>query len=567
MTLKLEAIFKKLSLNTWALICIFLVTCAMMLPMAQMGIPDGFDLLQHVRFADAYHDAISSGDLVPAWAANDNFGFGSIGIRYYPPLAYILLALTKMLVGTWYDSFWINSFFWMFLGCAGVYFWAREWLNEPRAFFASLLYAIAPYHTFQIYQAVLFAEFAASAIIPFCFLFLTRLCRTRSRLDTLLFSISLSLLILTHIPSTIIGCIGMGVYAILIIDRSKIFSTSRHLITAFIASLASTAFHWMKLVTEMNWVMHNSPQYSSSGFYDYQRYFFPIYLISPSQRYVEKEFWQLDTMIAITILFAIPSIIFLGVKKWRKDDGSLAWRQHLPVFLTGVFSIFMLSIASSLVWKYVPILPKLQFPWRWLLVATAVAPVSFVIALSKLMPGRRILSRGSVYLNISFVLCLAFFAITQNIIPSLPLERRVFEGKVSGMNDVEACPCWWPIWANSAAFIAAEKVTAGSRGVTVASWKSETRSFVVEAGEVNEARIATFYHPYWKAAVNGVETAVSKDDSGVLLVSIPAESAEVWLTFREPFPIRAAKVVSLVSWLIIVFGVAMMIKIRRRGLL
>ncbi|MEP6705109.1 MAG: hypothetical protein ABJB34_09930, partial [Acidobacteriota bacterium] len=74
MTLKLEAIFKKLSLNTWALICIFLVTCATMLPMARMGIPDGFDLLQHIRFADAYHDAILSGDVVPAWAANDNFG-------------------------------------------------------------------------------------------------------------------------------------------------------------------------------------------------------------------------------------------------------------------------------------------------------------------------------------------------------------------------------------------------------------------------------------------------------------------------------------------------------------
>lgn len=99
-----------MSINNWtALTIILLAVSAIMLPMAFMGIPDGYDLMQHIRFAEVYHDSILAGNFFPSWGADDNLGFGSIGIRYYPPVAYFILALTKIVTGNWYDSFWINS--------------------------------------------------------------------------------------------------------------------------------------------------------------------------------------------------------------------------------------------------------------------------------------------------------------------------------------------------------------------------------------------------------------------------------------------------------------------------
>ena len=257
--------------NKSALVCLFAIACALMLPMAFWGIPDSYDLPQHIRFANAYLNTFMSGGLIPQWAGNDNFGLGSVGIRFYPPFAYFFLAGTRWLVGTWYDAFWINSLFWMFMGCTGVYLWAREWLKVPQAFLAAVLYAIAPYHTFQIYQAVLFSEFAAAGIIPFCFLFLTRTCRKRDFSNTLLFSMSVALLLLTHIPSSVIGSVSLGVYAILIIDRRRFIASVLRLGIAAAAALAASAFNWIKLVTEMSWVRHNTKDFSSTGFYDYQR--------------------------------------------------------------------------------------------------------------------------------------------------------------------------------------------------------------------------------------------------------------------------------------------------------
>ncbi|HEX3101300.1 MAG TPA: hypothetical protein VHQ01_05895, partial [Pyrinomonadaceae bacterium] len=79
---------------------IILVVSAVILPMAFMGVPDGFDLMQHMRFAAAYKDAILSGELIPRWPAKDNFGFGDIGIRYYPPLAYYVLGAVRIISGS-----------------------------------------------------------------------------------------------------------------------------------------------------------------------------------------------------------------------------------------------------------------------------------------------------------------------------------------------------------------------------------------------------------------------------------------------------------------------------------
>ncbi len=154
-------------ISPWVSVAIiFAVVAAVILPMALMGIPDGFDLMEHMRFAAVYHDSILNGSLTPVWAANDNFGFGSIGLRYYPPLAYYVMGLTKMITGSWYDSFWLTSFGWTFLGGIGVYFWVREWTENMQATIAAIFYTLVPYHTFQIYQAVLYAEFAAMAYCP-----------------------------------------------------------------------------------------------------------------------------------------------------------------------------------------------------------------------------------------------------------------------------------------------------------------------------------------------------------------------------------------------------------------
>src|SRR5262245_26535685 len=88
------------------------------------GLPSGYDMVTDIRFASALKEAMLTGHFVPGWA-NDNFGFGSIGIRFYPPLAFYLLAITEMITTDRFWAIWANLLFWMFIGCVGIYFFVK----------------------------------------------------------------------------------------------------------------------------------------------------------------------------------------------------------------------------------------------------------------------------------------------------------------------------------------------------------------------------------------------------------------------------------------------------------
>src|SRR5262245_15481849 len=57
--------------------------CAVGPPVFLRGFPTGGDFLQHLRFAISYSESLDAGKLQPDWT-NDNFGFGSVGVRVYP---------------------------------------------------------------------------------------------------------------------------------------------------------------------------------------------------------------------------------------------------------------------------------------------------------------------------------------------------------------------------------------------------------------------------------------------------------------------------------------------------
>ncbi len=532
-----------------SLLVIFLVVAAVILPMAFMGVPDGYDLMQHIRFAAAYKDAILSGEFIPKWPANDNFGFGGIGIRYYPPLAYYVLAFMRIFTGSWYHSFWLTTLGWAFLGSSGVYLWIKEWTSNRAATFAAILYIVVPYHTFQIYQAVLYAEFAASGILPFCFLYLTRVCRRRRWIDVVLLAISFSLLILTHIPTAIIASLCMAVYGLLIIDWRGFGDTALKLAVAVSLSGLAASFHLVKALTEVDWVQHNSPQFFGKGYYDYKSYFFPIYFSAPWTRYVEKMQWHFDTIISLTLLFFALTALAFFVNRAAASRHPVKSKNGRAVIITGLFSLFMLSVGSSFIWDSVSLLQKIQFPWRWLSIASVMGSVTFAIAAASLMFAGKKLNRLAAYPIGLFILVIVLFDISQSIIPSIPLQKAVFEEKVANMYNEEGCQCWWPIWAKSKAFEQPERAVAMSRKANVTSWSDESRDFIVESGDAGDLRVATFFHPYWTATVNGISAPVTNDANGAILIKLPAETANVHLFFKEPPLLGMAVIVSVFVWI------------------
>ena len=545
------------SKDKFYIIIIFFVAVAFISPMIFLGIPDGNkDFPQHLQFASAYYDAFFSGDYLPVWSSAENYGFGSIGIRVYPPLASFALALIKALTGNWFDSLWITFLIWMFVGCVGIYFLAREWVEPKNSAIAAVLYVIVPYHLLQIYQMWLYAEFVAAAILPFCFLFITRICRRDKLLDVLLFAVAYSLLLLTHIPSTIIGSMSLGVYALFLIDWKQYKKTFSKLIIAFILSLSATVFYWIKVVTEIDWVQASNAQFSS-GYYDPQKHLFPTF-IRAGASYIESLSSRFDVSIFLTILLFLPAFVFLALKVGKNNCKDK--KVFIALSVTGLFSIFMMSLPSSFIWSSFPPLQKIQFPWRWLSILSIISVLTVSFAASHLNFEGKIIKKISLHSVLFVSLSIFLFDVTELIIQSEPLPRTAFEAKLPELFNEPGCECWWTKWAKGEAFEKRGKVFAGSRDVQINIWNNKTREFTIENGQPTDVRVATFYYPYWKAQVNSVPVEVEKDENGAILFPVGSEESKVILYFQEPLMIKVASILSLLTWLLIIGAFLILLK-------
>lgn len=535
---------------------ILIVASILISPMYLSGIPNGRDFPQHLQFAETFYNSISEGDFFPGWAGSDNYGFGSVGIRFYPPMAYYVLAFTRFLTGNWQNAILLAFAFWMFAGSAGVYFWAKERLSSAEAFIAASLYAVAPYHLSQIYQTWLYAEFAAAGVLPFCFLFAAKLCRRRKAVDIVLLTVSYSLLLLTHIPTTITATIALAIYTLFLIDWRHYKETFIKLIAVLVLSLSATAFHWLKIVTEIDWVKHSDARYST-GYYDFHQYLFPMYY-SAGDKYWARLLWHFDVSTVLTFLLLLPLIAVL-ILLLKNNKRAESIDRFVPALVAaGVFTLFIMSVLSVALWESVPLLQKVQFPWRWLSVFSGISVMAFSLSLRYLVERYAKLKKIGLYAVLFLIAAILIFDFTQNIIQSEPLTDKQFNEKLAESRTEAGCPCWWTSWADGSAFKEKRKVSGRQREVAVLNWQNEAREFDVAAGESAPLRIATFYYPHWRALVNDRFAPVLKNEDGSISILVPDKKSSVKLYFDEPRFLRIALILSLTTWcLLLLAGIVM----------
>ena len=522
-----------------------------MLPIVIFGIPRGNDLPQHYQFAQAYHDSLINGDAFPNWSARENYGYGSIGIRFYPPASYYVLAFARILTGNWFDASWLTFIFWMMTSCLGVYFWSRWWLNAKESAIAAVFYAIAPHHLSQLYISFVYADFAGAAILPFCFAFLTRVLERGKNSDVLGFAVAYAVLVLTHLPTTIIGSLALAVYALIFLRREKWFGQIFKASAGIVLGLAASSFYWFRMVSEMSWLNHAGEEYSSGHYYFGNR-FFPLVLHGIKSDYKDNLLLS-DILTSFCLLFLASAIVYVFYRKTAAAEISPSARIFRTVLPLGLFAFFMITPLSYPLWKIITPLQKIQFPMRWMALVSMCGAIVTAAAVHFLLKGNFLKKRIWAYTAIMFPALFLILNFTYMWYPSafMPIAREQFISDMRELPDEENQIFWWSVWSKKKALVTKEKITAGSRHAVVNDWKPEERTFTVTDGEPTRVRVATFYYPHWKATVNDNPVNVEMDENGAMLVSIPAEESTVKMYFREPSAIRIAAIFSALAWLFI----------------
>jgi len=514
------------AITSWqlAIVLVLAVSLAAVVPAIVWGVPSNLDLTNHFRFALPFYDAIAAGDLYPSWLAESNGGYGDPSFRFYPPALYYLLAAARFAIGNWYGATLVVFAILSITSGLGMYFWSKSILPSASAMWASFFYALAPYHLNQLYQAMLLAEWAGAAVLPFVFGFVERVCDRGRPRDIAGLAASYGLLVFTHLPLAVIGSLALLVYAAARIGGPGRIRKLAKLSLAAGLGLSVSAVYWVTMIAEIRWIGVNQIQHDSSVDY---RFNFLLSTFSPDNLNV----WWMNIIALMTLLLFVPAFLLFFKRK-----ASLK-----PVVVLTGFALLMSVPLSRPIWKLLPPLQETQFPWRWLVLISmggSILAAAAVPALRELERTKRIAILGAMAISVVFTL-------SHVVREAVYFPPQRFQTMVTDVRGSASVNYWFPVWARPGVRQMATPVEAADRPVTITSWQPEQREFSVAAGSASEARIRTFYYPHWTATSEGEVLTTRPDKDGALLVSLPQHAASVQLDFHEPRRTKFSTISSL----------------------
>jgi uncharacterized membrane protein YhdT len=535
---------------------LFLLSVVIVLPAYFGGIPGGVDMPQHFQFAQTFYESVKNGEFYPSWSAQPNYGYGDVGVRFYPPLTYYLLMVFRGLVGNWFDAACLLVAFLFFVSGVGVYLWSREWFSDKASLTAAAAYIILPYHVNQFYGASLYAEFTAGAILPFCFLFATRVCQKGRLADVLGLAIAFGLLILSHLPTTVMASLLLVIYTLFSLTKTNFIQTLGKLAVSVSMSLLLSGFYWVRMVWELDFVKHTGEMFISDAYSFKSHFAFLNYF-----PFIETEVAKTASFVDLTLFLTLGVGVAFGILYFRqaKQDKRFSLK---PILAMTISALVMATPLSLKIWEFVPLLQKIQFPWRWIIFislgVSLVIGAGFSGAVEYLKTQQRYLSILAVGL---LLLCFPYnYFRVMILLFNYPKEH--FNPVVEKLKSSPSNECWWTAWARKSSdekaftlprpeFIA-EKIVLNDRQFEIKSWSSTDRIFTLEAGASGQVEIATLYYPHWKAEVNGQTVEVSPSRIGLISFPVGAEKAEVKVYFAEPNFVKTAYFLSAFGWLLMV---------------
>jgi len=529
--------------ETVHILALIVVAFAVVAPMIFWGVPSALDLSNHFRFALPFYDAVRGGHLYPGWLAQSNHGFGDASFRFYPPALYYLLAAFRAVSGNWYVAT-VSTFGSLsVLGAAGMYLWAREFASSVIAMWAAIFYAVAPYHINELYQALLLAEFAGAAMLPFAFLFAERVCRHRRGRDIAGLATAYALLILTHLPLAVIGSVALAFYCWLRTDRKKFLATIGRLVAAVVLGLAASSCYWVTMISELNWIRaDNLNPEPGVGYRDN----FVLSTLSPENVNV----WWMNILLASMLAMFWPAVILItrtARPYFSKTEHASLAGPKAALLLLLLLSLFMSTPLSRPIWNLVHPLQETQFPWRWFVLTSLAGPLLLALAVpfwSSFINTRKrpmfIFACGTIAISLAF-------SMGQTIREARWLTPAQFEQLLGSIPGTMSVYQWMPVWAHARPEmkVAAE---AGDRDIKIESWSPEKREFYVGTGNANEARVRTFFYPLWVATAAGQVLVTRPDHEGALMIALPPQPANITLEFREPARTRYAAGITVIGW-------------------
>jgi hypothetical protein len=530
----------------WALIWVVAAATIVISPQFFLGNASGHDIQFHLASWMEVVQQWHQGILYPRWAEWANFGFGEPRFIFYPPLSWLLGAALG-LIFPW--KMVPGAFIWLALVMAGaaMHRLARAWLRPKDAIAAAVFYAVNPYHLVIVYYRSDFAELLASAFLPLLIFETLALTREGWR-HAPRFAVVFALIWLTNAPAAVIAT-----YSIVVIVTAKIV-LDRTWKPALYAAVAGevgfllAAFYILPAALEQRWV--NISQALASELQPWNNLLF-VHAEDP-------EFVLFNMKVSAVALLVIGVFGLAAVFAARRRASAPA--EFWSLVALGIASVLMMFPFTVWLWRHVPELAFVQFPWRWLTPLDVVGVFFFCAAVASLK--RRWIAWS---IAAGALVALGVWMTTNNWWDDQDapfVADSIASGTgYQGTDEYEPLGCDrtdLPDNPQRASLIDPEtNKSIESRRVRlhIESWTAERKLVTVDALSPVTLDLQLIDYPAWRATVNGMPQPIKPlPDTAIDSLPLPIGSSRVELRFTRTSDrtagalISVAAVVGLLLW-------------------
>jgi len=524
---------------------------AFSLPMLTSGFsPFCWDAILHTNWSYHFGQQLWNGELYPRWLAGMNEGLGSPVFFYYPPMPYWISSLLRPMVSDdpcgWRR---LGISCWLALACSGIgaFAWIKQTFSRHIAFVAAVLFMLMPYHLrTDLYIRGAFAEFWAFAWMPFV-LSNVQLVAAGTRWGVSFLGCSYAALIMTHLPTTLIFSPLAAAYVVLLWSQHK---SLRRLVDSFVGFAVGVMLASVYLIPAMTMQTHTAmhelrPQ-------QFVEWFFTT---SDFVRYNTEEF-QSQVLISL-VLTLIPAVIGVFIALWQR-------RSHprgAPWFWLGVMTVVttMMFQVSEPVWRWLPILQNIQFPWRFgtVLSLAALPVIAAGVASTMEMTSAvmRILLAAVMH---AAILPWLYFA----VVAAWPRHFLPQQAASLAEPDTADAPEYRPtsVLTDRSTVIRRFGITPGSAiaelsnggSVILASHAFRKATFLVDSPTEARLTVRKFFYIGWTATVDGNWTEVEPAiPFGLITVVVPSGHHVVVMRLEKLVAERCGEVISVIGLIII----------------
>ncbi len=509
---------------------------AVEIPFFFFGTPSGHDVEFHLYSWLEVLAQWKRGIVYPRWAALAHFAYGEPRFVFYPPASWLLGGLLSALF-PWRIA--ASVYIWLVLTLAGIsmFVLARRWFDRRDAIFLGVFYAVNPYHLVIVYWRSAFAELLASCLVPLLMLLLLKAVEDNRRV-TIPLGLVLAAAWLTNAPAAVMIHYSLALLVVIFAWQRRSLRILWVGAGAVALGACLAGFYLLPAIYEQRWI--NIAEAVSAGSRPQDNFLF-----------IHTSDADHDAFNRIISWVAMLEIAGTIAAVWA----ARAWRETKRVLWTGLTGwaaacCLLMFPVTALLWRFLPKLEFMQFPWRWMLCLSMIFSIFVTASLRRWWMRLAVLAVGIL------VIAGAWHRI-QSPWWDNAADLREMQDNMADRVGYEGTDEYTPVGADPSAIDKdARNVTVNGparAAIHVQRCDAESKTFTAEMSAPDQLALRLFRYPAWKVEVNGrvVETA-ARADTGQMLVPVEAGTNRVQIKFARTWDRTAGGWISVLALILII---------------